>query len=160
MQKKKIIKPAKASVEYDSQRETRVLLKEMNQGIKTIGEQQGSIVKKLEEHDGRFDKMESEINIVKSEVNIVKSEVNTLKSEVNSVKMAVMDNSKEIKELKIGQQELKTEVNTVKSELSSVKTAVMEVDDKVDKLNTKLDTNISQNEERFRRLEDKQEIAY
>lgn len=80
----------------DSQIETRILLEEMNKGIKTIGEQHGTIIKKLEEHDRRFDRIEM---------------------------------------------------------------AVKEVDAKVDRLEKKLDTTISQNEERFKRIEDKIGIA-
>lgn len=94
--KKKTTKAISPTSEYDSQRETKVLLEEMNKGIKTIGEQHGTIVK-------RFDNIDSQLN--------------------------------------------------------SVKMAVMEVDAKVSKLNTKLDTNISQNEERFKRIETKLEIV-
>lgn len=83
--KKKTIKPTKSTPEYDSQRETRVLLEEMNHGIKTIGEQHGTIVKRLD----------------------------NIESELNSVKMAVMDNSLETKALKTGQQEIKQKLDTV-----------------------------------------------
>ncbi|MFH1442038.1 MAG: hypothetical protein ABIH18_08385 [Candidatus Omnitrophota bacterium] len=135
---KKTTKPAKSSAEHDSIRETRVLLEEMNQGIKMIGEQHGSIVKKLEEHDKRFDTMESELIIVKTDLGAVKTDLGAVKSDLGAVK---------------------TDLGTVKSELKSVKMAVMEVDAKVNKLDSKLDTNISQNEERFKRIETKLEVV-
>ncbi len=142
---KKTIKSAKSSAEHDSIRETRVLLEEMNQGIKMIGEQHGSIVKKLEEHDKRFDTMESELIIVKTGLGIVKSELGTVKTDLGIVKFELGT--------------VKTDLGTVKSELKSVKMAVMEVDAKVNKLNSKLDINISQNEERFKRIETKLEVV-
>mgnify|MGYP001614214392 CR=1 FL=1 len=113
MKKQSKSKPAQQTTptpEYDSQRETRVLLDEVNHNVKMVSEQHGSIVKKLEEHDRRFDRMESELN---------------------SVKMVVMDSGHQIKALRDGQQEIKQ----------------------------KLDTVVSQNEERFKRIEEKIEIA-
>lgn len=56
MPKKKLPTP-----EYDSERETRVLLEKMNQGIQTVAEQHGSIVKKLEQHDGQFEKLNKKL---------------------------------------------------------------------------------------------------
>ena len=46
--KKKPSKQTLPTFEYDSQRESRVLLEEMDKGIKTIGEQHGTIVKRLD----------------------------------------------------------------------------------------------------------------
>jgi peptidoglycan hydrolase CwlO-like protein len=85
-------KKIKSTPEYDSQRETRVLLEDIHSEVKTVVEQHGSIVKKLDEHDKRFDRMESELT---------------------TVKMAVMDNSRDIKELKTGQQEIGQKLDTV-----------------------------------------------
>ena len=84
MTKKKDTKPAKSSSEYDSQRETRVLLEEMNQGIKTVGEQHGGIVKRL-------DNIESKLGQHDQELQIIKSVVQSNNSELKSVKLAVKD---------------------------------------------------------------------
>lgn len=85
-------KPAKKPVTtplptpaYDSGRETRVLLEEVNKNVKIVAEQHGSIVTKLEEHDNRFERMESELG--------------TVKSELGSVKHAVLDTSRRVNKL-------------------------------------------------------------
>ena len=101
---KKAGKKIKPTPEYDSERETRVLLEQIDQSVKTVAEQHGSIVKKLEEHDGRFDKIESELD---------------------SVKMAVIENSRGIRE------------NSAK----------------IDRVEKKLDTVTSDIEKRVRKLE-------
>jgi len=69
-----------------------VLMEHSDQQIKIIGEQYGSIIKKLDEHDGRFARLET----------------------------AVMDNTRDIKqlqlqtrELQVGQEEIKQKLNTV-----------------------------------------------
>ena len=46
-------------------RHTKVLVKEVESRVKLVAKQHGSIIEKLEEHDKRFDKMESELNAVK-----------------------------------------------------------------------------------------------
>ncbi|MEW5758161.1 MAG: hypothetical protein AB1755_01630 [Candidatus Omnitrophota bacterium] len=92
MKNKKNTKLEKPSVEYDSQRETNVLLEEMNKGIKLIGEQHSSIIRKLEEHDKSFLRIESELN---------------------SVKMAVMDISHQVNGVKIKQEETYKKLSTV-----------------------------------------------
>lgn len=50
-------------------------------------------------------------------------------------------------------------LDNIDSQLNSVKTAVMEVDAKVNRVEKKLDTTISQNDERFKRIEAKLEIT-
>jgi len=117
MKKKKTTKQAIAVREYDSQRETRVLLEEMHRGIETIGKQHGSMAARLDRIESKLSQQDQELQIIKANVH----------------------------------------ENT--SELKSVKTAVMEIDAKVDKLNTKFDTNISQNEDRFNKIEEKLGIA-
>ena len=71
--------------EYDSAREQTVLLEEMNQSIKTIAEQHGSIVEKLDQHS---------------------KDLSIIKSELDTVKMATLDNSHRIKKLEQGQEKL------------------------------------------------------
>ena len=111
--RRKITKETNPASEYDSQRETRVLLEGMNKGIKIIAEQHGDVVKRL-------DSIDSEIGLIKSDVGSIKLELGSVKSDLKSVK----------------------------SELGSVKMAVMEVDNK-------LTINISRNDERFRKIEEK-----
>ena len=137
--KKKTTKPIKASPEYDSQRQTRVLLEQIRSEVKTVSEQHGSIMEKLEGHDKQFTNIESELNTVKSDLISVKSDLISVKSdlisvksELTTVKVAVMDNSKQIKDLKTGQQELR---------------------EKVERIENKLDTVVTDHEQRLQKLE-------
>src|SRR3989338_191051 len=66
--RRKITKETNPASEYDSQRETRVLLEDMNKGIKIIAEQHGDVVKRL-------DSIDSEIGLIKSDVGSIKLEV-------------------------------------------------------------------------------------
>src|SRR3989338_3821397 len=54
-------KKSKPTHEFDSQRETRVLLEQIHSEVKTVSEQHGSLMDKLQEHDQRFDKIESKL---------------------------------------------------------------------------------------------------
>lgn len=84
--KKKSTEP---TPEYDSQRETRVLLEEMNKSIKTIAEQHGSI---------------------KQEIGQIKD---TMEKRFNQVEMAVVENSKAIKGIGIKINGLENKLDTV-----------------------------------------------
>ena len=125
--RRKITKETNPASEYDSQRETRVLLEDMSKGIKIIAEQHGDVVKRL-------DNIDSEIGLIKSDVGFIKLELGSVKSRLGSV------------ESELGS--VKSELGSVKSELGSVKRAVMEVDNK-------LTISISHNEERFKKIEEK-----
>ncbi|MBU4305576.1 MAG: hypothetical protein KJ893_08180, partial [Candidatus Omnitrophica bacterium] len=80
-------KQKKPTPEYDSQRETRVLLEQMNKSICLIAEQQGTIKQEI--------------------VGEIKSELEAVKSELDTVKMAVMENSADIKTVKMDVSKLK-----------------------------------------------------
>jgi len=77
---------------YDSGRETRVLLEKIHSEVKTVAEGHNGIIRKLDERDERFAKIESELGLVKSTVGSVKSEL-------EYVKMAVMDTNKSVKSI-------------------------------------------------------------
>jgi len=73
--------------EYDSQRETRVLLEQIRSEVKAVAEQHGS----------------------------VKDDLATIKSELDTMKMALMENSVNIKVLKQGQDKAKADVDALQS---------------------------------------------
>ena len=75
--------------EYDRERETRVLLEDIHKDVKTLAEQHGSIMHKLEEHDQRFDGVDVKMGFM--DVRLMRVE-----SELNSVKLAVMDMDRRI----------------------------------------------------------------
>lgn len=77
---------------YNSERETSVLLEKIHSEVKTVAEGHSGIIRKLDEHDGRFDKIESEAGSLRTEVGSVKSEL-------QYVKAAVMDTNQTVKSI-------------------------------------------------------------
>ena len=78
--------------EYDSGRETRVLLEAMHKDIKTVAEGHSTLNNKLDN---------------------IESELSTVKSELSTVKAATMESSHRIKALETGQKEIKQKLDTV-----------------------------------------------
>jgi len=58
----------KPTPEYDSVRETGVLLEQIKDQITVVAEQHGSITKKLEKHDKEFEKMNNKMEIVEDKI--------------------------------------------------------------------------------------------
>ena len=54
-------KRSKSTQEFDTGRETRVLLEQIRSEVKTVSEQHGSIMGKLQEHDQKFEKIERKL---------------------------------------------------------------------------------------------------
>ena len=73
---------------------TRVLLEQIRSEVKVIAEHHGDIMKKLGEHDTKFERMEQRFD---------------------RLEMVVMQSSIQIKELKAGQENLKIDVQTLQS---------------------------------------------
>jgi len=103
--KKKSNKP---TPEYDSQRETNVLLDRISRDVKVIAEGHSDVIKKmdnidtqLKQHEKRFDKLESELGYIRT---------------------AVVENGRDIKKLESGQHELKYEVKDINQKLDTVTT--------------------------------------
>ena len=173
MTKRKNTIPAKPRAEYDSGRETGVLLEEINLGIKTIGEQHGTIIKRLDNIESTLEQHAQELQIIKAAVHANSSELNNVKSEVNSVKMAVMevdakvnkiDNRLTVVETKLTSVDnrlavVETKFTSVETKLTTVDTRVGGLEKVTGRIEQKLDTSISQNEERFKRVETKLEMV-
>ena len=92
MPKKKSAKKSKLTPKHDSQRETRVLLEQIHSEVKIVAEghdilnqKLDNVDAKLQGHDVRFDRLE----------------------------MVAGEHSKDIKELKAGQEEIKQKLDTV-----------------------------------------------
>ena len=67
----------------DSERETRVLLEAINQQVQIVAEGHGTIIRKLDEHDKKFD--------------VIEKQIGGLKSDVEIIKVAVMDTNQRVK---------------------------------------------------------------
>jgi chromosome segregation ATPase len=137
--KKKSPQINKPIPEFDSGHETRVLLEDMRQGIRIIGEQHGAIVKRLD----------------------------NIESELGSVKAAVMDNSLQIKAIRSEQKEMKaeqqrmgteqqrmgTEQQRMAAEQQRMGTEQQRTNTELQEIKHKLDTVIVDHEQRLQKLE-------
>ena len=70
----------------DFEQKTRVLLEDIHQQVKTVAEGHGDIVRKLDEHDKKFNKIESELGTVKIAVMTIIGDVKMLRSDVDTIK--------------------------------------------------------------------------
>lgn len=105
MKKKKPGEKVEYTPEYDSERETRVLLNRIGSDVKIVAEGHGTIIRRLDELD--------------SELTSVKTAVMDNSRELTSVKKAVMDNSREIKDLKTDVKGLKTGQERIEQKLDT-----------------------------------------
>ena len=79
MKKEAKIKNSHAEFKANLERETRVLLEEVRQQFETVAEGHSSLVKKLEQHDQRFDRLEAATLENSREIRILKGDVQLLK---------------------------------------------------------------------------------
>jgi peptidoglycan hydrolase CwlO-like protein len=96
-----------AEIREEFKRHATILMEHMTKEVKTVAEGHSALAKKLEDHDKRFDRIESDLTNVKSELHKVKSDVSSIRSELTAVSAAVMDTSQSVKaiEKKIGDHE-------------------------------------------------------
>jgi len=112
---------------FDLERETRVLLEDVRHGLKTVAEGHGSLARKLDDHDKKFVKIESDLVVIKTDLRFIKSELGSTKSELGSVQ----------------------------SELHSVKAAVFDTNHRITDLQKTVSERFEDNEKRINRLENK-----
>jgi len=112
--KKKSNKNAKSTSEYDSKRQQNVLLEKMYSEIKAIGEGHSSMSERIEEMDKTLRKLDSHSFRIEMDVEAVKSKTGTIdikmdriEKELGTIKAAVLENSRDTKEIKISQDEIK-----------------------------------------------------
>jgi septal ring factor EnvC (AmiA/AmiB activator) len=79
----------------DLELETRVLLEAISQQVQVVAEGHGTIIRKLDEHDKKFD--------------VIEKQIGGLKSDVEIIKVAVMDTNQRVKviEKKIDNHEIR-----------------------------------------------------
>lgn len=112
--KKKSSKKTKSTPRHNSERETRVLLEKMHSEIKNIGEGHSFITEKIQEIDKTLQefnstsfKIEMDVQAVKSKTGTIDIKTDRIEKELETVKTAVLENSKDIKDLKKGQDDIK-----------------------------------------------------
>ncbi|MBU1121588.1 MAG: hypothetical protein ABIH71_06930 [Candidatus Omnitrophota bacterium] len=124
-------KSKKNSPEYDSGRETRVLLEQIRNEVKTVAEQHGSIKTDIKEFkssvERRFDRVEAALMENSRDIR-----VNSVS--IKKVEAAVVENSRDIKELKLEVKEVRIGQQAIEQ---------------------KLDVSVDNHEQRITRLEEK-----
>ena len=121
----------KENPEYDSERETRVLLENMNKNIGLIVEQHGSIKQEITDMRQNMDQ------------------------KFNMLEMAVMENSKQIKQLDTKVNNLDTKVDNLDIKVNNLDVKVNNLDTRLGRVEKKLDTNIDNHEKRITKIEEK-----
>ena len=81
-----------SEIKGEFERHTNILMEQMRHEIKTVAEGHGSIIRKLEEHDKRFDKVDAKLT--EHDKKFAKVE-----SELQSISMAVMETSQTVKSI-------------------------------------------------------------
>lgn len=95
---KKDARKSRPTPEFNSQRETRVLLEQIRSEVKIVAEQHGDITKrldkidnKLQEHGSILFKLEMGLETVKSRVGTIDTKVDRIEKELETIKLAIKD---------------------------------------------------------------------
>jgi len=116
-----------SGIKEEFARHTNVLMEKMDSTVKTVAEQFGGVIKKI-------DKLTD--NVV------------GLKNDMTIIKPAVEQHSRDLKEIK-------SELFSTKSEVSSIKMAVVDNSHRLDKIEKKLGSNLDNHEKRIEKIEEK-----
>ncbi len=86
----------KSKATSNSQQETRVLLEQIHSEVKTVSEQHGSIMGKLQEHDQKFDKIDKRFDRVDARFDCVEGKMDRIENVITGV---MSDHETRIKKL-------------------------------------------------------------
>ena len=111
----------------DPERETRVLLEDVRREVKTVAEGHTIILHKLEEHDKKFTRIESELHTIST---------------------ISMDTSRRVDALDVKVDALDVKFNTLDVKVNSIDTRLISVEDK-------LDRNLDDHKKRITKIEEK-----
>ncbi len=85
----------------DSELETRVLLEAISQQVQVVAEGHGTIIRKLDEHDKKFDVIEKQIGGLKSDVEIIKVAVMDTNQRVKTIEKKLDNHETRITKLEV-----------------------------------------------------------
>ena len=85
-------------IKEEFKRHTNILMEQMKHEVKTVAEGHSSIIRKLEEHDERFNDIDERFDKIDSKFVDHDKKFAKIESELQSISMAVMDTGHEIKE--------------------------------------------------------------
>jgi len=87
-----------SEIKEEFKRHTNILVEQVRHEIKTVAEGHGSVIKKLEEHDKRFNDIDERFDKIDSKLVEHDKKFAKVESELQSISMAVMDTGHEVKE--------------------------------------------------------------
>jgi flavorubredoxin len=89
-----------AEIKSEFKRHTNILMEQVHREVKIVAEGHGAIIRKLEEHDKRFDKVdaklaEHDVKFAEHDVKFAEHDKKfaVIESELNTIKMALIDTS-------------------------------------------------------------------
>lgn len=68
----------------DSERETRVLLEDIRQQVKIVAEGHGTIIKKLEDHDKKFEQIDQRFDRIETVLTDTNVRVKSIEKKINN----------------------------------------------------------------------------
>jgi len=87
-----------SEIKEEFKRHTNILVEQVRHEIKTVAEGHGSIIKKLEEHDKRFNDIDERFDKIDSKLVEHDKRFAKVESELQSISMAVMGTGHEVTE--------------------------------------------------------------
>ncbi len=100
MKKSKKITSKTNDLEYDPQRETRVLLEDLSHSVSLLAEGQMTLIHRFDGLENKFDGLENRFSRMEHRFDTVEHRLSNVESELKSVKLAVFDNRHHINELR------------------------------------------------------------
>ncbi len=137
-----------ATPEYDSGRETKVLLEAIRDEVKIVAQEHGSIMEKLEKHDQRFDRIETAL--MENSVQIKKLEKGQIRLEEGQIRLEERQIKLEEGQIKLEEGQIKLEEGQIKLEERHIKLEEGQI-----RIEQKLDTAIDNHEKRITKIEEK-----
>ena len=68
----------------DSERETKVLLEDIHQQVKIVAEGHGSIIKKLEDHDKKFEHIDQRFDVIETVLTDTNARVKSIEKKLDN----------------------------------------------------------------------------
>jgi len=120
MKKKQPAKRSKPTPAYDSKRQQNVLLDKIYSEVKAVGEGHSFLSDKIDGMDRTLREIESKSFGIEMDAQGIKSKIGTLDIKIDRVERATIENSRDIKALKEGQQKLEEGQGQIKQKLDTV----------------------------------------
>ncbi|MBU1852944.1 MAG: hypothetical protein KJ957_02730 [Candidatus Omnitrophica bacterium] len=114
--KKKSTKKSRITPEYDSQRQQNVLLERIEKKVDTIAEGHSGLGRKIDKTNERLDEMDGRLQIISSNISGHSSKLAEHDKRFDRIESVVLENSRDIKEVKANVERIEQKLDTVTTE--------------------------------------------